>query len=85
MLDLRLTEIHLCDAIRTKSDLTYGFVRATLERAGVGPAQCEVDPDGRFIYKEQIKAKLRSYYWELYDQTLARWPASAAPREFPCS
>lgn len=70
MLDLRLTEIHLCDAIRSKSDLTYDFVRATLARAGVGPDLRLVNSEGKLVFKDQIKARLEPYYWDLYDQTL---------------
>ena len=70
MLDVRLTEIHLCDVLRNKADLTYGFVAKTLERAGVSPGEREVDGEGRLVFKDQIKAKLNSHYWELYDETL---------------
>jgi hypothetical protein len=70
MLDLRLMEIHLCDALRSGADLTYDFVKATLDRAGVRPEDYQVDGEGRLVFKDQIKAKLRPYYWELYDATL---------------
>ena len=70
MLDLRLMEIHLCDALRTRSDLTYDFVRKVLDRAGVGPEESRLDSEGKLVFKEQLKAKLRSHYWELYDETL---------------
>ena len=80
MLDLRLMEIHLCDALRTHADLTYDFVKAGFEKAGVGRDQFEVDGEGKLVHKEQIKIKMRPHYWELYDETLGRWPACAARR-----
>jgi hypothetical protein len=70
MLDLRLMEIHLCDAIRSRVDLTYDFVKDTLDRAGVRPEEYQVDGEGRLVFKDQIKAKLRLHSWELYDATL---------------
>ncbi len=70
MLDLRLMEIHLCDALRTQADLTYDFVKGTFEKAGVGHDLFEVDAEGKLIHKEEIKTRMRPYYWELYDQTL---------------
>jgi hypothetical protein len=70
MLDLRLMEIHLCDALRTRADLTYDFVGKILDRAGVSPEESRLDSEGKLVFKEQLKAKLRSYYWELYDETL---------------
>ncbi len=70
MLDLRLMEIHLCDALRTKADLTYDFVKAALDRAGVGRDRFLVDGEGKLVFKEQIKAAMRPHYWELYDATL---------------
>ena len=70
MLDLRLMEIHLCDTLRSRADLTYDFVKSTLDRAGVRPEEYQVDPEERLVFKDQIKAKLRPYYWEIYDATL---------------
>ena len=70
MLDLRLMEIHLCDALRTRADLTYDFVKNVLERAGIGPEELRLDAEGKLVFKEQLKTKLRSHYWELYDETL---------------
>ena len=82
MLDLRLMEIHLCDALRTKADLTYDFVKAALEKAGVSPDQFAVDGEGKLIFKDQIKARMRPHYWELYDETLGALAGNCAgPRE----
>ena len=70
MLDLRLMEIHLCDALRTQADLTYDFVKATFDEAGVGRNQFAVDNQGKLVFKDQIKTSMRPHYWELYDATL---------------
>jgi hypothetical protein len=70
MLDLRLTEIHLCDALRSKADMTYDFVRATLDDAGIAPTKQLVDAEGKLVFKDEIKTKLQPYYWDLYDATL---------------
>jgi hypothetical protein len=70
MLDRRLTEIHLCDAIRGGADLTYDFVRAFLERAGIGEEERRRDTEGRLVHKNRIKEKLATQHWELYDQTI---------------
>ncbi len=29
-----------------------------------------MDGEGKLVFKDQIKAKLRPHYWELYDATL---------------
>jgi hypothetical protein len=70
MLDLRLTEIHLCDAIKNRADLTFDFLERALERFGVNPADREVDAQGRLVHKNELKAKLGPHYWELYDETI---------------
>src|SRR5208283_1654328 len=70
MLDQRLMEIHLCDALRTKADLTYDFVKTTFDEAGVSGDQFLVDGEGKLVFKEQIKTRMRPHYWELYDATL---------------
>jgi hypothetical protein len=70
MLDLRLMEIHLCDALRTRADLTYDFVKVTVDEAGVSRDQLQVDGEGKLVFKDQIKTRMRPHYWELYDATL---------------
>jgi hypothetical protein len=70
MLDLRLMEIHLCDALRTHADLTYDFVKAAFDKAGVSTDQFLVDGEGKLVFKDQIKARMRPHYWDLYDATL---------------
>jgi hypothetical protein len=83
MLDLRLTEIHLCDALRNGADLTYDFLRAILDRAGIEPGEVRVDAEGKLVDKDEIKSRLQSHYWELYDATLgdlaARCRSAAVP------
>jgi hypothetical protein len=83
MLDLRLMEIHLCDALRTRADLTYDFVRDVLERAGVGPEESRLDGEEKLVFKDQLKAKLRSYYWELYDGTLGALASECRTANIP--
>jgi hypothetical protein len=70
MLDQRLSEIHLCDALRERVVQTDEFLKTTLARAGIGPEELRVDDQRRLVHKELIKAKLRACYWELYDGTL---------------
>jgi hypothetical protein len=70
LLDLRLTEIHLCDILREKADLTYDFVKAALAEAGLRDDDLQVDGDGKLLHKERIKARLQGHYWQLYDATL---------------
>jgi hypothetical protein len=83
MLDLRLMEIHLCDAFRTGADLTYDFLRSMLDRAGIDSQELRVDSEGKLVYKDQIKAKLRSHYWELYDATLGELAAECRAASIP--
>lgn len=71
MLDTRLTEIHLCDLLRTKSEIPYDFVRETLDRAGITDKERAVNSKGELVYKDKIKAKLEPYYWDLYDASVA--------------
>jgi hypothetical protein len=71
LLDLRLTEIHLCDILREKADPTYEFVKTIINRAGVRPDDLLVSGEGRLVYKERIKSRLQAHYWDLYDATLA--------------
>jgi hypothetical protein len=83
MLDLRLMEIHLCDAFRTRADLTYDFLKAVLARAGVGPEESRLDVEGKLLFKDQLKTKLRPYYWELYDATLGVLAAECRAANVP--
>ncbi|QEH37732.1 hypothetical protein OJF2_63230 [Aquisphaera giovannonii] len=82
MLDLRLMEIHLCDALRTRSDLTYDFVRDVLSEAGVTADEMAVEGD-KLVYKDAIKEKIQPRYWDLYDRTLGRLAAECRAAGVP--
>ena len=71
MLDLRLTEIHLCDLFRCRANLRYDFLEKTVADAGVSAEDRRLGSDEKLVHKERVKAKLRPYYWPLYDATLA--------------
>jgi hypothetical protein len=83
LLDLRLTEIHLCDVLREKADLTYEFVRSIVSAAGIGQEELEVDGQGKLVYKERIKARLQGHYWELYDATLGALAGQCRTADVP--
>jgi hypothetical protein len=83
MLDLRLMEIHLCDVLRSKADLTYDFVKDILARSGIGTNDLLVDSEGKLFHKERIKAGLRNHYWELYDETLGTLAAECRAANVP--
>jgi hypothetical protein len=69
-LDVRLTEIHLCDMLEIRADLKYDFVREALDRAGVVEADVRVDRRGILVDKPRLKRKLSSSYWGIYDRAL---------------
>jgi hypothetical protein len=71
-LDIRLMEIHICEMLRKNVDLKYDFLREAIAVAGISRTDLGVDGDGRLIHKNTIKAKLKPYYWGLYDQALGR-------------
>jgi hypothetical protein len=71
MLDTRLMEIHLCDLFRGHAALTYDFLKAEVEAAGLTPGDLLTDTEDRLINKETVKRKLRPHYWRIYDATLA--------------
>lgn len=83
MLDLRLMEIHLCDAFRNGADLTYDFLKSILDRAGIDRQFVQVDAEGRLVNKEQIKERLQPHYWELYDATLGELAAECRSAGVP--
>jgi hypothetical protein len=83
MLDLRLMEIHLCDLLRDKADLTYAFLGTILARAGIGARERQVDDEGRLVFKDQVKSKLQSHYWEIYDATLGELAAECRAAGIP--
>ena len=76
-LDIRLMEIHLCDMLRKGVDLRYDFLREAVAASGI------VDADRRMIHKHRLKAKLKPYYWGLYDQALGRIAAECRSAGVP--
>jgi hypothetical protein len=72
MLDIRLTEIHLCDVYQDPgvTDLCYDFIRKAVAEAGIDASDLRRDPRGKLATKDSIKAKLRPYYWPIYDAVL---------------
>ena len=54
-----------------------------LGRAGIDRDDLRVDAEGRLVHKEQIKAKLRPAYWELYDATLGALAAECRSAGVP--
>ncbi len=70
MLDIRLTEIHLCDVFRARGRFTDPFVLDTIAASGLTPEELAADGEGHLIHKETVKTRLRPFYWSLYDETL---------------
>jgi hypothetical protein len=70
MLDIRLTEIHLCDLFRGRADLRFDFLEKAVADAGVTDEDRRLDADDKLVHKERVKEKLQPYYWPLYDATL---------------
>ena len=50
---------------------------------GSTASDVRVDAEGRLVNKEQIKAKLRPHYWELYDATLGELAGGVPVRGHP--
>ncbi len=69
-LDVRLIEIHLRELLRKRIDLKYDFLKQAVAEAGINASDLETDSGGRMVNKDRLKAKLRPFYWDLYDQTL---------------
>ena len=82
-LDIRLTEIHLCDMLRKRVDLQYDFVKAIVAEAKVSAKDLRVNAEGEFLHKDWLKAKLEPFYWDLYDRTLARIAAECRSEGVP--
>jgi hypothetical protein len=72
LLDNRLIEIYLCDLLQSQVESSDDFVRDVFARAGIGGDDLKRESDGKLANKQVIKAKLRPYYWSLYDMTLGR-------------
>ena len=73
MLDIRLTEIHLCDLFQDPgvNDLGFEFLRKTVAEAGISADDLSRDAQGKLAHKDTIKTKLRPYYWSIYDAVMA--------------
>ena len=82
-LDVRLTEIHLCDMLPKGVDLQYDFVKELISEAKLAPSDLRIDAEGQSIYKDRLKAKLKPYYWRLYDATLGRIAAECRSEGVP--
>jgi hypothetical protein len=82
-LDIRLTEIHLCDMLRKGVDLRYDFLKEAVADAKVSAKDLRLDGDGRLIHKDRLKAKLKPYYWSLYDRTLGTIAAECRSEGVP--
>ncbi|MFO0892653.1 MAG: hypothetical protein U0790_26360 [Isosphaeraceae bacterium] len=70
LLDRRLTEIHLCEAVRHGADLTYPFLEEFLDESGIEHSGHRVEGERLPALKGQIKEKLATRYWDLYDRTI---------------
>ena len=82
-LDVRLTEIHLCDMLRKGVDLKYDFVKQIVAEARVSPKDLRLGSNGDLLDKDRLKAKLKPYYWRLYDRTLGMIAAECRSEGVP--
>jgi hypothetical protein len=82
-LDIRLMEIHLCDLFRKRIDLKYDFLRNAVALAGISDDDTRLDQDEELVNKVGLKAKLRPFYWGLYDATLGTIAAECRSRNVP--
>jgi len=82
-LDIRLTEIHLCDLFRKRVDLKYDFLRDVVALAGVCAEDTRLDQEGEMLSKVSLKNKLRPFYWGLYDTTLGAIAAECRSSDVP--
>ncbi len=69
-LDIRLLEIHLCDMLQNRVDLTYDFLREEIQKAGFRERDLRLNSQNRLCEKNAIKAKLRPRYWPIYEKSL---------------
>lgn len=83
MLDTRLMEIHLCDILRTNSNIPYDFVRETLDRAGINEQDYKVNSKGELVYKDRVKKKIEPHYWDLYDASVGMVAADCRALNIP--
>ncbi|MBV8230327.1 MAG: SGNH/GDSL hydrolase family protein [Planctomycetaceae bacterium] len=83
MLDVRLLEIHLCDMLQARVDLRYDFVREAVAAAGITAADLALDSKERLLHKDDIKRKLRPFYWSIYDDTMGTLAADCRAAGVP--
>ncbi len=84
MLDIRLTEIHLCDIYSDDvKEIPYDFLRQIIKESGLNQNDLRRDPQGRLLDKDRIKARLRPYYWAIYDGTLGALAADCVSAGLP--
>ncbi|MDR3636818.1 MAG: SGNH/GDSL hydrolase family protein [Isosphaeraceae bacterium] len=84
LLDLRLTEIHLCDVYSDNvKDLPYEFLRRIVAESGLNDDDLRRDAEGRLFTKERIKQKLRPRYWSIYDGVLGTLAADCRSEGLP--
>jgi hypothetical protein len=81
LLDIRLTEIYLCDLLQSRVALRPDFLRGAVVDAGIDPAHLRRDPAGKLADKGAIKAKLGPHYWPIYDATLGLLADDCRARE----
>ena len=82
-LDVRLMEIHLCEMLRNGVDLRYAFLKQAIDEAGVAASDLRRDALGELIHKGRLHAKLKPYYWGLYDRTLGMLAAECRSAGLP--
>jgi hypothetical protein len=83
LLDTRLIEIHLCDMLQQRVDLTYDFLRRTVAEAGIVPADLRLDSRDQLVNKAAVKKKLQPHHWPVYDATLGVLAADCRSRGVP--
>ncbi len=82
-LDVRLMEIHICDMLRKGVDLRYAFLKQAIAKAGVTASDLRINALRELIHKDRLHAKLKPYYWGLYDQTLGMLAAECRSAGMP--
>lgn len=84
-LDTRLLQIHLVGLLQERTDLTYDFVRAVVEQAGIDPQALERDPQGRLrpTEKDRVKVLLEPWLWPLEASAIAQLQARCRSAGLP--
>jgi len=71
-LDTRLIEIHICDMLQQRVDITtYPFLNNTVEKSGVNSNDLQLNHDEKLRNKDQLKKKLRPHYWTIYNDAMS--------------